>query len=667
MASKREMWLLIVDDDPAVLSALRSDLAAQLGRGVHIETCASGNEALSLLDEVMRRRGTASASAPLVPVVITDLLLPGLNGLDFLRKMRDLPLEHPTFNILLTGHAEYESVRAGINEGLIQRALGKPWDREELYHAVKDLFSEFLLVHAFDQIEHHSSLVSHDRYSKALLKAEERQRALSSNLRTMHQGLVAPQHITLHQLVDRFRAAFETLQSEQSSSQMLQRLEPGERLFQEGEQLSSMWLVLSGTAVHRKQSAGEKVLFREGVGHILGAMAFFTGEGAFTSVEAEGGSLEVACLRPDVLESLFARDPATASLFVNILLRQGMTRVKQHIEQGLKLSNALEQLKATETQLVESEKLATLGQLVAGIAHELNNPTAALTRASEHVHVAVARILTDAHRPSASGLELQVFNRGHDAEPLSTRTIRETAEVLVRDAGVDLQTGRDLCEMGFTGTDDLRRHLNSGHGDLALQCQHLLPYFQAGKFLRNIETSSMRIAELVASLKNYARPVGQTFEPVDVNRGLEDTVLLLHNRLKRVDFSKEYDAHAPVMGISGELNQVWTNLLTNALDAVAGQVSPQIAIRTHDDFLHKAVVVTVEDNGCGIALEKQNQIFELNYTTKKQGHFGLGLGLAICMKVVHKHCGTIAVDSRPGLVTRFTVTIPFDSKRRENT
>jgi signal transduction histidine kinase/FixJ family two-component response regulator len=667
VVNKRDMWLLIVDDDEAVLDALRTDLKGPLGPSVYIETCLSASEALNVLQSKLHAQAPG-AEPPLIPVIITDFVMPGQSGIEFLREVRQLPLTHPTFNILLTGQANYESVRTGINEGLIHRALGKPWTSEELYHAVKDLFSEFLLKHCFDQIEHHTTLVSHSRYSKALLQAEERQRKLSTTLHRMHQGLLAPQQATLDDLVVAFRAAVEALQSEQSFAFMLHQLKPGEQLFQEGEHLGSMWLVLSGTAAHYKSSAGSKILFQEGLGHILGAMAFFTGEGAFTTVRAAEGPLEVACLRPDVLERLFAHDPALAPLFVNILLRQGMTRVKQQIEQELKLTNTLEQLRATETQLLEAERLATLGQLVAGIAHELNNPTAALTRSSEHVHTSVTHILAEQRKGTPAGADvsllLHAFHRGHDATPLSTRTIRETADTLAQAWGIDLHTSRSLAEMGYSLTDKVNDKAKAHGVSLADYSQNLSHYFQTGKFLRNIETSSMRVAEIVSSLKNYVRPVSQTLEPVDINRGLEDTILLLHSRIKLIELSKDYGARSNVMGIAGELNQVWTNLLTNALDAVAEQTSPAIHIKTADEPTDNSVTIVIADNGCGIAPEKIEQIFELNYTTKKQGHFGLGLGLAICKNIILKHGGTIVAESTPGEMTRFVIKIPLASIRR---
>ena len=180
-----------------------------------------------------------------------------------------------------------------------------------------------------------------------------------------------------------------------------------------------------------------------------------------------------------------------------------------------------------------------------------------------------------------------------------------------------------------------------------------------GNFLRSINVCAQRIADLVKSLKSYARQDDEKIHTVDLHEGLEDTLVIFENRLKRHHVTKEYADLPPLSCQPIALQQVWTNLISNALDAIEEPGELHITTRFTPDSEQTKVDVVIEDNGKGIPVDLQQKIFELNYTTKREGNFGLGIGLSVCQQIVHQHDGTIRVESEPGKYTRMIVTLPL--------
>jgi two-component system, NtrC family, sensor kinase len=174
--------------------------------------------------------------------------------------------------------------------------------------------------------------------------------------------------------------------------------------------------------------------------------------------------------------------------------------------------------------------------------------------------------------------------------------------------------------------------------------------------LRNLRSGSERIAGIVKSLRSYARADREPLEEVDLHELLEDTLLLFGSRLRDVEVTREYAQLPLIQGHPAQLNQVWTNLIGNALDAIRD--TGRLTIKTQ--ALDSArVAVHIIDNGPGIAPEHRERLFDLNFTTKHGGAaFGLGMGLLICRQIVHQHGGTIGLDSQPGR-TSANVILPI--------
>jgi signal transduction histidine kinase len=179
-------------------------------------------------------------------------------------------------------------------------------------------------------------------------------------------------------------------------------------------------------------------------------------------------------------------------------------------------------------------------------------------------------------------------------------------------------------------------------------------YHRLGSAIRNLRTGAERISALVHSLRSYGRKPGETVSDLDVVAGLEETLLLLGHRLGDIVVERDYREVAPIAGHPGELNQVWTNLIVNAIDVMGGSGVLSVVVRPSGGD----VVVEIIDSGPGISPEHMDRIFEMEFTTK-QGRvdFGLGLGLRIALDIVERHGGHIDVDSKPGR-TCFAVTLP---------
>jgi signal transduction histidine kinase len=341
--------------------------------------------------------------------------------------------------------------------------------------------------------------------------------------------------------------------------------------------------------------------------------------------------------------------PDVADVFISILARR---------------------MRYTQRAFRQQEKLAALGKLSAGLAHELNNPAAAARRASEELGHAIlaaqlAALEHDQRFSADARRALRVLQRETAAgavplDPLLLSDAEEELAAWLDERGVD-EPWDLAATLAAAGLEAGRLKQLAGAlevGSLAAGVGWLSKTLELVGLAEEVAASSGRISELVGAMKEYTYMDRAAFDEVDVPAGLDNTLTILGHRLKGVSVQREYEPDLPlVRGNGGELNQVWTNLIDNAADALDGRGNITLKAFARDG----RVVVEVVDDGPGIPREAQGHVFEPFYTTKEVGA-GTGLGLDVVRRIVVAHGGGVSVRSEPG-ETRFTVGLPQGSRQ----
>ena len=448
-----------------------------------------------------------------------------------------------------------------------------------------------------------------------------------------------------------------------------------------------------GVRLAHHTRVGEITLHHATTGRIVGLVSLATQGRAYVTATTTT-DVELILLSIEQLDRALRENPATEQTLAALLIGSLTTRLSrsevlqvEKIElaaaveaERAQATQALEALEQARLELLAQERFATLGELAAGVAHELNNPVAALEGANAHLREDLASLLAG-HPDGEMVLSTAAHARTRPAA--STRQERAARRALEAVVG-DRELARRLVSLGLDADSDPQRVR-----DLAGDPRRLATALAAasvGRQERNVALATKRIRGLVSALSTYVRPEGEMVQDVDVREVLEDSLRLTAHRLRDVAIERDYAEVGAVPGRAGELAQVWTNILSNAADALAGAGAgaaaagagagdaPDGGAGAPSDFAPRLVIavagepdgvrVDVTDNGPGIDPQVLPRIFEPRFTTKHgRVRFGLGLGMGLAKSVVDAHGGTIAVDSRPGR-TRVTVRLPAEPPQR---
>lgn len=444
----------------------------------------------------------------------------------------------------------------------------------------------------------------------------------------------------------------------------IQVFESGEVILEEGKSNGCLYILVEGDArLSKKDGKGHVVeVDAFSSGSLLGLTSFWMRQPVFATINALS---RVSCIRidRDYFESVVPRYPELVniiqSLFVSNLSDRYRNLIGSHVERAKlsrqlkhehsQLKAALAQLEKTTNRLINQEKLAMLGQLIAGVAHEINNPAGALLRDIETAKDALEEIFNERFDED----EAMVLREGLASPIWSSNEKRDRMDRILRKVpGISRNLARRYAQL----TDIAEKRVFDSVGDDARKLR-LVRLFELGARFRGAGIAAERISHIVVGLKNYGGSVSTIGAKSNLVDGIKDTLTVLNNRLRHYEVQLDLNELPEIFCNQGEINQVWTNLLVNAMDATPAGQPILITCRVKEG----CAVICIEDSGTGIAENKWKTVFEANYTTKNQsGSFGLGLGLSISKDIVEKHGGTIEAGKSEFLGgARFRVKLPI--------
>lgn len=432
-----------------------------------------------------------------------------------------------------------------------------------------------------------------------------------------------------------------------SDTQKRIQLKAGEVLLRQNQHNERLFLVIEGQLRGFLNYDSEEPFeaFRSAPNHFVGVYSYFSHtHQSYSTVIAET-DCEVAYIEGDQAD---VDGFGFAEHFLPVVVEE--IYMRQLLTQKMTIQN-----QKTTRKLFHSEKMAMLGQLAAGLAHELNNAVGVIKRQGEHLADWAQTLVQQGGDPSAQYLFRKGLEQGSST---STADARQRRRELEERFDLPSSVARQAAAAGLDDAD-----MQSLGKDAAEKLEQFLPYFDAGLAFHDLNHAADHASQVVRSVKelgvaNHSRRI-----PVDIADTLRQATMLLKEELKGIALDLKTTPAMMIEANPGDVVQIWVNLIKNACEALreSGRRKPTIAVEAVLKEGDKAEV-TITDNGPGIPPDLMPRIFQPDVTTKVEGlSFGLGLGLSIVQKIVDNLRGKIAVESEPGR-TVFTIRLPVAAK-----
>jgi two-component system, NtrC family, sensor kinase len=562
---KNAMDILVVEDDAISRRLLKKAITAM---GHQVAEAENGRQAIGIM-----------AARP-IALIVTDWLMPDMDGLALCRHVRGVDFNRYIYVIVLTAKDQKEDMveifQAGADD-----YIRKPFDREELRARIQTGARHIELEQHYQQVQH-TLIASRNKLRTVFDALGEEVVSLNPDFTIVSVNKV---------FTDRIGGDADAIVGKGGREYFDTHVEAAVRHAFATKAKAHMLLTecADDTAVRHRQ---------------VEVLPIY---GDTTQV------VSVVVVMKDVTEERRKAEEIQA-------LNDRLTHTAIQVEsENKKLENALKQLETTQAQMIQSEKMASIGQLAAGVAHEINNPTGFV---------------------SSNLKTLNDYTADLFALIGKYRRCRESMQAAAASGALSPEFSAELNEItAFEKKIDID-YLTTDTTALIGDCRE----------------GTERIKKIVLDLKDFAHPGSDTLKPVDINAGLESTLNVVKNEIKyKATVHRAFGEIPRVMAFAQQLNQVFMNILVNAAQAI--EKKGEIHIRTC--AMNGCVEIEIRDTGCGIPEKNLSKIFDPFFTTKEVGK-GTGLGMHIAYNIVKKHNGTIAVQSQVGQGTTLTVRIPVE-------